>query len=89
MGLKDPEKRCYAQKVWSSKELLYRVDPGRVHDLRFLLEACDGLAQLTTLDPGSGLVRVLVPPGREAEFDQFLGHVRHKLFVEQVKRENT
>jgi hypothetical protein len=43
--------------------LIYQVDPYEIHYLKFILEAYEGLATLTTLDPQKGLVQLAVPPG--------------------------
>ena len=42
---------------------VYQVDPYEIHYLKFILEAYDGLATLTTLDSQKGLVQLAVPPG--------------------------
>jgi len=42
---------------------VYQVDPYEIHYLKFILEAYDGLATLTTLDSQEGLVQLAVPPG--------------------------
>lgn len=43
--------------------LIYQVDPYEIHYLKFILEAYEGLATITTLDSQEGLVQVAVPPG--------------------------
>ena len=50
----------------------YRVNPERIHFLRFVLEACGGLAVQTTLDPRAGLVAIACPPDRVEELDLIL-----------------
>ena len=45
----------------------FRIDPGKVHLLKFMLEGHEGLAVLTTEDPSTGDVVVSVPPGRKEE----------------------
>ena len=49
--------------TYSSKtENLYlRIDPSRIHFLKFLLEGYDGLAVLSTIDVHSGLVLIRYP----------------------------
>jgi hypothetical protein len=44
---------------------IYRVDPREIHYLKFVLEAYDGMATLTTLDARTGLIQVSVPPGAQ------------------------
>ena len=43
----------------------YRVDRRDISLLRFILEAYEGVATLTTVDPREGIVKVLAAPGRE------------------------
>ncbi len=45
----------------------YRVRRRDIAFLRHVLEACDGVAFLRTVDPRVGLVALHIPPGREAE----------------------
>lgn len=47
----------------SVRTLLIR--PSRIAFLRFTLEAYEGVATVTTIDPARGLVRLLVAPGCE------------------------
>ena len=50
--------------------LFFRIRSDRISLFRFLLEGYDGLAVLSTLDSGRGLVRLLVPGSRTTEFWQ-------------------
>jgi hypothetical protein len=38
-----------------------RIEPSRIHYLKFILEGYDGLAMLSTIDPRQGIVRVRFP----------------------------
>lgn len=55
-----------------SKLLLFQVDPYQIHYLKFILEAYEGLATLTTLDPQEALVQLAVPPGREDSLESLI-----------------
>ena len=55
-----------------SKVLLYEVDPYQIHYLKFILEAYEGLAILTTLDPQKGLVQLAVPPDRQVSVEALM-----------------
>lgn len=44
----------------------YRVDRRDISLLRFILEAYEGVATLTTLIPEEGIVKIQVAPGQEA-----------------------
>jgi hypothetical protein len=43
----------------------YKVDRRHISLLRFILEAYEGVATLTTVDAQAGIVKVLMAPGRE------------------------
>ena len=43
----------------------YKVDRRDIGLLRFILEAYEGVATLTTVDASNGIVKVLMAPGRE------------------------
>ena len=43
--------------------LFFKVDRKDISFLRFILEAYDGLAMLTTVDAAQGLVKVIAAPG--------------------------
>jgi hypothetical protein len=61
------------------------LPPRAIHYLRFLLEGYDGIALITTLDPGIGLIRLLIAPGCELEVEAILEGERERLawrFVE-------
>jgi hypothetical protein len=55
-----------------SNLLLYEVDPYEIHYLKFILEAYEGLATLTTLDPQKGIVQLAVPPEREGSVESLM-----------------
>lgn len=44
---------------------LYRVDRRRISLIKFTFEAYEGLAVVTTLDAGTGLIALKVAPGCE------------------------
>jgi len=43
----------------------YKVDRRDISLLRFILEAYDGVATLTTVNAADGIVKVMMAPGRE------------------------
>jgi hypothetical protein len=62
-------------------QLFLRIAPDRIGYLRFLLEGYDGLAILTTIDSGNGLVRLAVPRARYTEVMLLLKNQSGKLTV--------
>ncbi|MFH1885287.1 MAG: DUF4911 domain-containing protein [Pseudomonadota bacterium] len=59
----------------------YRVKPREIHFLRFILEACDGLAVQTTLDARAGLVAIACPPDRVQELDGILADLSREMDI--------
>jgi hypothetical protein len=51
---------------------LYRVDRRDISFLRFILEAYDGMAVVTTRDAARGIVTVTVAPGCETDVAEIL-----------------
>ena len=43
----------------------FRINRRDISYLRFILEAYEGVAVLTTVDPGEGIVKILIAPGSE------------------------
>ena len=58
------------------------MDTRQIGFLRFLLEGYDGIASLTTLDPQTGHVVLLIPPGREPEVEALLQKLRREFLIE-------
>jgi hypothetical protein len=50
----------------------FLISPQEIHFLRFILEAYDGMAVVTTLDREAGLVQVNIAPGCEEVVEQVL-----------------
>jgi hypothetical protein len=63
---------------------IYRLDPFEIHYLKFILEAYDGLATLTTLDPGEGLVQLVVPPGCGRSLEALTEALGREIQLERV-----
>ena len=64
--------------------LFYRVDPYEIHYLKFILEAYEGLATLTTLDSEKGLIQLAVPPGNKDSLRSLLEGLGRELKLERV-----
>ena len=51
--------------VLQTTQRYFRIDRRDISYLRFILEAYEGVAVLTTVDAGQGIVKVLIAPGSE------------------------
>ncbi|MFZ7126916.1 MAG: DUF4911 domain-containing protein [Desulfobacterales bacterium] len=62
--------------IFLTTERHYRVDRCEISYLRFVIEACEGIAVMTTIEPGKGIIRLSVAPGREGEVDALIRQLR-------------
>jgi len=65
----------------------YRVDRKEISYLKFIIEAYDGIAIVTTIDPVEGLIALHVAPGCERTVERVLKDLGKELMIELV--ENT
>ena len=61
--------------------------PRRIHFLRFILEAYEGIGLVTTLDANLGLIELSVAPGCEEEVAQVLSTEAENLQLRPVSME--
>ena len=59
----------------------YRVDRRQIAFLRFIIEAYDGAAGLTTVDPAKGIVRLYIAPGCRSLIDSLVAHLRDQIVM--------
>ena len=64
--------------------MIYQVDPYEIHYLKFILEAYEGLATLTTLDPQKGIIQLAVPPGSKGSLNELLEDLGQELELKRV-----
>ena len=62
----------------------YRVERSQIAYLKFILEAYDGIAVLSTVDPGPGLVVLRIAPECEAEVETVLEDLRKEILIEST-----
>jgi hypothetical protein len=70
-GLAENIKRCSLLQL--------EISPARIHFLKFILEGYDGLALLTTIDAGQGLVEIHYPPEIEHDLKVLLHSIKPQL----------
>ena len=70
------------EKPMKSKITYYRVDRRKIAYLKFILEACDGMVTMSTVDAGLGLVSFQMPPGCEEEVTGILKELQNDIFME-------
>lgn len=65
----------------------YRVDRREIGYLRFIFEAYDGIAVISTLDDKKGIVLFHIPPGCEKDVEEVLKDLKKTILIETI-REN-
>ena len=60
----------------------YQMDRSKISFLRYILEAYDGIAVLTTTDKVRGVVVIRISAGFEDEVDVILSDLKEKLSIE-------
>jgi hypothetical protein len=63
----------------------YRVDTSQISFLKFILEAYDGMAQMTTLDPGLGVVEIYVSSGCLKDFEMLIIDLKKQMLIEAIE----
>jgi hypothetical protein len=70
-------------------ELRYRVDRRRINLIRFIFEAYEGLAVVTTLDPAAGILALRVAPGCEGTAREIMMELGEEFLVEPWEKVGT
>jgi hypothetical protein len=63
----------------------YRVDRREIAFIRFVLEAYDGLAVVTTVDPATGLIEFQIAPGCEQDVAMILQDLQQNIMMEKAR----
>lgn len=61
---------------------LYRLDRSEIAFVKFIFEAYDGIATLSTIDREMGIVRLLIAPGCEKTVSELIEDLRHTVRIE-------
>jgi len=63
----------------------YRVDRREIAFIRFIIEAYDGLAMVTTLDADTGLIEFQIAPGCEQDVETILQDLMRDIMMEKAQ----
>jgi len=66
----------------------YRVDRREIAYLKFILEAYDGLAVVSTLDPEAGLLVLRISPGCESDVEIIMQDLKRDIMLEPAQLPN-
>ena len=61
---------------------ILRVDRRKISFLKFILEAYDGIATLTTLDAQRGIVLLRIAPGCESDVEAVLQDLKKDIMID-------
>ncbi|GBC61699.1 DUF4911 domain-containing protein [Desulfonema ishimotonii] len=59
----------------------YRMDRREIGFLRFIMDAYEGIAVIETIDAGSGLIALHIPPGCEPEVEMVLADLKQQILI--------
>jgi len=72
------------------KQKIVRVDKRRIGFMKFIFEAYDGIANLTTIDSEKGIVSINIPDGCEHDVETLLKSLKRDILIETfTEREST
>ena len=60
----------------------YRIDRRQIAFLKFILEAYDGIATLSTIDPRQGIISLDIAPGCESDVEMVLKDLGRQMLIE-------
>jgi hypothetical protein len=60
----------------------YRIDRREIAFFKFILEAYDGLAVVSTIDPQSGIVVLHIAPGCEQDVEKIVAELSRDIMME-------
>jgi hypothetical protein len=66
------------------KKKYIRVDRKEICFLKFIFEAYDGIATLTTVDKDLGIVLIIIAPGCEKDVEMILHDLKKDILIEQT-----
>ena len=74
--------RWKKQLVLETTKRYYRVDRRQIAFLRFIFEAYDGIAVMTTVDPQKGIIELHIAGGCENDVDFILNDLKKDIMLE-------
>lgn len=75
-------------KFAETAKLCYRVDRREIAYLKFILEAYDGLAVVSTVDAAAGILVLRISPGCEPDVEIILRDLKRDIMMEPAQLPN-
>ena len=63
----------------------FRIDRKEICFLKFIIEAYDGIAVLTTIDPVKGIIVINIAPGCEEEVEMIIQDLKKTIMIESLR----
>ncbi len=67
-----------------SEKKYLRIDRKEICFVKFVIEACEGIAQMTTIDHKKGIVEIIVPPGCMKDVDTIVNNLKKEIMIEKA-----
>ncbi|MCD6224082.1 MAG: DUF4911 domain-containing protein [Deltaproteobacteria bacterium] len=62
----------------------FRIERREICFLKFIIEAYDGIAVLTTIDPAKGIIVINIAPGCEEEVEMIIKDLKQTIMIESL-----
>ncbi len=66
----------------------YRIDRREVYFVKFIIEAYDGIAQMSSLDPARGIVVIYIAHGCADIVDVVIKELKKDILIEKIDWED-
>ncbi len=80
----NPSKRIGERDRMKTTSLLFRIERSQIGFVKFIIEAYEGVAVVSTLNASEGLVRLSVAPGCRRIVEDIMADLAESVFMEQV-----
>jgi len=64
----------------------YRIDRREIAFLKFILEAYDGLAVVTTIDSLEGIISITIAPGCIQDAEEIIQGLENEIMIEKIEK---
>jgi hypothetical protein len=75
-------KKCIGQLLEITRKY-YRIERKDIAFLKFIFEAHDGIAVITTVDRPKGIIMFRIPPGCENDVETVIDGLRKEIAIEE------
>jgi hypothetical protein len=81
------KQHCCSGKVFlRSTRKIFQVDRESVGFIKFIFEAYDGLATISTIDPFLAKIEINIAPGSEIDVDKILDNLQRDILIRDLNQ---